>query len=253
METPFDRGAAFSRTLGWLTANDLERLRATRIAIAGLGGVGGAHLMTLTRLGVGRFSIADFDAFELTNFNRQVGARLSNLGRAKVEVLADLVHDVAPDLELRTIDAAVDATNVDRFLDGADVYVDGIDLFEMDARRLVFQRCRERGIPAVTACPLGMGVATMTFDPRGMSFEDYFRLDGRSPEEQIVRFLMGLSPSALQRHYMVGSGATDIASRSVSSTSVGIQLAAGTVATEIVKLVTGRGRVRYAPSTRFSR
>lgn len=243
----FDRHAAFARTLGWITQAERDDLCGARVAIAGLGGVGGAHLMTLTRLGVGHFSIADFDHFEVSNFNRQVGASTKNLGRPKVEVLAELALDVAPDLELRTFDAPVDASNLDDFLDGADVFVDGIDLFEMDARRRVFRRCRERGIPAVTACPLGMGVSTMIFGAEGMSFEEYFQLEGHGPEDQIVRFLIGLAPTALQRRSLVEAGALDIAARRAPSTPMGIQLASGTVATEVLKLVTGRGAVRQAP------
>lgn len=246
-EERFDRHAAFARTLGWITQAERDDLCGARVAIAGLGGVGGAHLMTLTRLGVGNFSIADFDHFEVSNFNRQVGASTKNLGRPKVEVLAELALDVAPDLELRTFDAPVDASNLDDFLDGADVFVDGIDLFEMDARRRVFRRCRERGIPAVTACPLGMGVSTMIFGAEGMSFEEYFQLEGHGPEDQIVRFLIGLAPTALQRRSLVEDGALDIAARRAPSTPMGIQLASGTVATEVLKLVTGRGTVRQAP------
>ncbi len=246
-EARYDRKAAFSRTLGWITEAERDVLSETRVAIAGLGGVGGAHLMTLTRLGVGRFSIADFDRFEVTNFNRQVGACVTNLGRPKVEVLAELARDVAPDLDLRTFDAPIEASNVDAFLDGANVFVDGIDLFAMDARRLVFRRCRERAIPAITACPLGMGAATMIFDPAGMSFEEYFQLEGHGLNEQIVRFLIGLAPTVLQRRSLVTAGALDISARRAPSTPIGIQLAAGAAATEVLKLVTGRGAVRHAP------
>jgi len=88
MVQAFDYNHAFSRNIGWLTEDEQQRLRGARVAIAGLGGVGGFHLLTLARLGVGRFNIADLDRFELANFNRQAGASVSSLGRPKVEVLA---------------------------------------------------------------------------------------------------------------------------------------------------------------------
>lgn len=252
IDARYDRASAFARTLGWITEVELDTLARTRVAIAGLGGVGGAHLTTLTRLGVGCFTIADFDRFEVSNFNRQVGARMSNLGRPKVEVMAELARDVAPDLDLRTFDAAIDESNVDEFLDGADVFLDAIDLFEMDARRLLFRRCRERSIPAITSCPLGMGAATMIFDPRGMSFEDYFQLEGRGRQEQIVRFLVGLAPAGLQRRALVVADAIDIAGGRAPSTPMGVDFAAGVAATELLRLVAARGRVRYAPhATQF--
>ena len=90
MTASFDYDIAFSRNLGWVTEAEQAVLRSRRIAIAGLGGVGGSHLLTLTRLGVGKFNIADLDVFELANFNRQAGASLSHIGRTKVEVLREL-------------------------------------------------------------------------------------------------------------------------------------------------------------------
>ena len=78
----FDYNTAFSRNIGWVTADEQRVLRGKRIAIAGMGGVGGLHLLALTRLGIGKFSIADPDTFELANFNRQVAAhcRLPRIG-----------------------------------------------------------------------------------------------------------------------------------------------------------------------------
>src|SRR4029079_3041809 len=85
----FRFGTAFDRNIGWLTEWEQQALRGKRVAIAGAGGVGGGYLMTLVRFGVGMFTSADPDRFELVNFNRQVGATLSSIGRAKVEVLAE--------------------------------------------------------------------------------------------------------------------------------------------------------------------
>src|SRR5687768_12387143 len=67
----FEYGAAFARNIGWVTETEQHSLAGKRIAIAGLGGVGGFHLLTLARLGVGSFNIADSDRFELANLNRQ--------------------------------------------------------------------------------------------------------------------------------------------------------------------------------------
>src|SRR4051794_40764199 len=74
---------AFKRNEGLITPAEQHRLRDTRVAIVGMGGVGGVHLVTLARLGFARFTIADPDVFELANSNRQYGARLETLGRSK--------------------------------------------------------------------------------------------------------------------------------------------------------------------------
>mgnify|MGYP001241452853 CR=1 FL=1 len=84
----FDYDRAFSRNIGWVTRQEQARLQRARIAIAGLGGVGGAHLLTLCRLGLQDYAIADFDRFEVHNFNRQAGAFVSTVGVPKAQALA---------------------------------------------------------------------------------------------------------------------------------------------------------------------
>ena len=64
----FSYDLVFDRNLGWLTEWEQLALRARRIAIAGMGGVGGAHRLTLARFGIGAVTIADFDGFGLANF-----------------------------------------------------------------------------------------------------------------------------------------------------------------------------------------
>jgi len=243
----FDRESAFTRTIGWVTRDELAALATKTVAIAGLGGVGGAHLMTLARLGVGGFRIADPDVFELANLNRQIGAGISSLGEQKTSVLAARAREVNPELRLQVIHAAIDEDNVDALLEGADLFIDGLDLFAMSARRLVFGRCRERGIDAITAGPLGMSVAQMVFRPTGPSFEDYFRLEGHGPEEQLLRFVVGLAPAALQRFYVADESALDLAARRAPSTPMGCALAAGVAGTTALSLLLGRGQILTAP------
>ncbi len=173
---PYD--LAFDRNLGWITDWEQLALRAKTVAIAGMGGVGGVHLLTLARLGIGGFVIADFDTFEFANFNRQVGAMLATVGRPKAVVLEEMARAINPELRIRRFDAGVAADTVDAFLDGADLFVDGLDFFEIDIRRQLFARCHERGIPAVTAAPIGMGVGYLVFTPDGMSFERILPLRG---------------------------------------------------------------------------
>jgi len=238
---------AFSRNLGWVTETEQQFLRTRRVAIAGLGGVGGSHLLTLTRLGIGRFHIADLDTFELANFNRQAGASLSHLGRPKVEVLEELARDIDPQLEVRAFPRGVTRENLDHFLDGVDLYLDGLDFFALDIRRAVFAACAEKGIPAVTAAPLGMGVALLNFLPGGVTFEDYFRLEGRPEAEQYLRFLLGLSPAMLQAGYLVDPTRVDLAARKGPSTPMACDLCAGVAATQVLKILLKRGKVIAAP------
>lgn len=240
-------GDAFSRNIGWLTANEQERLAHARVAIAGLGGVGGAHLLTLSRLGIGRFHVADFDHFEVHNFNRQAGAFMSTVGKPKVEVMARMAADVNPESEIQQFNEGVTPDNLDAFLRGVDVYVDGIDFFAMDARRMLFKACCERGIPALTAAPLGMGVSLLCFMPGRMSFEDYFRLEGHPRLEQFARFIAGLSPAMLQRNYLVVPEAVNFGQKRGPSTAMACDMCAGVMGVAVLKVLLGRGEIKPAP------
>jgi molybdopterin/thiamine biosynthesis adenylyltransferase len=243
----FDYEQAFSRNIGWLTQQEQHQLRHKRVAIAGMGGVGGVHLLTLCRLGIGKFHLADFDTFDLVNFNRQTGAAISTLGQGKLEVMTQQARDINPELDITGFDKGVTENNLDAFLEGVDLYVDGLDFFAFQARQQVFAKCAEKGIPAITAAPLGMGTAVLNFLPGGMSFNDYFRLDDGLEAEKPLRFLMGLAPARLQMGYLADPSTVDLANRKGPSTIMACQLCAGVAATEALKILLGRGPVRTAP------
>lgn len=244
----FDYQSAFSRNIGWVTEAEQARLRQTHVAIGGLGGVGGVHLLTLARLGIGRFSIADFDTFDIVNFNRQVGAMVSTIGRPKIDVLTEMLKDINPDVELKVFPEGVHESNLDAFLDGVDVYVDGLDFFVFDARRATFKACEKKGIPVVTAAPLGLGTALLVFGPGGMSFEDYFGFSKCKDELDLaIHFLVGLSPAMLQRGYVADMSRVNLHERRGPSCIAACQMCAGVTAVEVLKLALGRPGVRLAP------
>lgn len=238
---------AFSRNIGWLTTEEQDRLRGMRVAIAGLGGVGGAHLLTLCRLGIGRFHLADFDTFDLVNFNRQAGAAVSTLGLSKLDVMARQAMDINPELEIKGFSQGVTRENLEAFLEGVDLYIDGLDFFAFEAREQVFAACAHKGIPAVTAAPLGMGAAVLNFLPGGMRFSEYFCLDDGPKAEKPLRFLMGLAPARLQMGYLVDPSTVDLLNQKGPSTIMACQLCAGVASTEAIKILLGRGPVRAAP------
>jgi molybdopterin/thiamine biosynthesis adenylyltransferase len=238
---------AFSRNLGWVTADEQKALRNKRVAIAGLGGVGGVHLLTIARLGIGAANIADFDTFGLVNFNRQSGATMSTLGVPKIDVLANMARDINPQIDLKLFPQGVSSSNLAAFFDGVDVYVDGLDFFAFDARERTFAASHAAGVPATTVAPLGMGAALLNFLPGKMSFEQYFRLEGLTETEKAVRFLLGLSPAMLQRRYLADRSYVDLANHKGPSTVMACQLCAGVAATEVLKILLKRGKVYAAP------
>lgn len=243
----FSYEQAFSRNIGWVATPEQPVLRSKRIAIAGMGGVGGVHLLTLTRLGIGGFNIADFDAFDIVNFNRQAGAMMSTLGTPKLGVMAAQARDINPELRLQLFPEGVTARNVDAFLDGVDLYVDGLDFFAFSARQSLFAACARLGIPAITAAPIGMGAALLNFLPGRMTFEQYFGWGDLPDLEKALRFLVGLAPAGLHRIYLVEPSAVDVAARRTPSTVMACQICAGMAATEALKILLRRGKVLAAP------
>lgn len=243
----FDYNSAFSRNIGWVTEAEQAVLREKRVAIGGLGGVGGVHLLTLARMGISKFSIADFDVFDIVNFNRQVGATVKTIGRSKLEVLTEMVRDINPEADLRFFPEGVQPKCIDAFLADADVYVDGLDFFAFEPRRMTFSACERQGIPAVTAAPLGLGTAWLVFGQGGMSFESYFGFEGCDEFEMGVRFLVGLSPAMLQRGYLVDLKRVNFSERRGPSNIASCQLCAGVAAVEVLRLLLGRPGVKLAP------
>ncbi|GLX78185.1 hypothetical protein tinsulaeT_15250 [Thalassotalea insulae] len=244
----FDYNKAFSRNIGWVTEEEQLLLKNKRVAIAGAGGVGGVHLLTLARLGIANFNISDFDDFEVHNFNRQSGAFMSTLGQQKVDVMEKMAKDINPESDIISFPEGIFEHNVDEFLDGVDLYVDALDFFALSARKTVFKKCYEKNIPVVTAAPLGMGCAFLCFMPGKMTYEEYFRFeDKKTEEEQLIQFLIGLSPAMLQRPYLVDDSKVNFKEKRGPSTPMAVNLCAGIAETYALKILLKRGEILCAP------
>lgn len=247
-ETAWSYKEAFSRHEGLLTAEEQEKLRNSRVAIIGMGGVGGGHLITLTRLGIGAFTIADPDVYELANFNRQYGANVETLGRPKVDVMAEQAKAINPELDIRTIREPISEENVDDFLDGADVLVDGVDFFAMKARRLVFREARNRGLWAVTAGPHAFSTSWLVFSPGGMSFDTFFDInDSMDESELLIAFAVGGTPSPIHLAYADLSKYFRPERRAGASVGLACTLCAGVAAAQTAKVILNRSDVLPVP------
>lgn len=241
---------AFSCNLGWVTEQELQQLRCQKVAIAGMGSVGGDHLINLTRLGISRFHISDMDAFKMVNFNRQTGASMSTIGQLKVFKLEDTAKDINPELEIKTFPEGINETNLEDFLDSVDLYVDSIDIFAVHIRRKIFDYCFRNYIPIISAASLGMGTSVICFNKSRIHPDEYFGWkDNQTLEEQVLRFLVGMSPLPNQLKYLVDPEKANLFKRKAPSTPMGIHLAAGTLGAIALKVLLGRGKVIEAPRT----
>ena len=105
----------FSRTRLLLGEAALEKLAKCRVAVFGVGGVGGYVCEALVRSGVGAFDLVDDDQVALTNLNRQIIATHSTLGRDKVEVMAERMRDINPAVDVRLRKCFFLPENADEF------------------------------------------------------------------------------------------------------------------------------------------
>ena len=243
----FNYDAAFSRNIGWVTPAEQQLLRRKRVAIAGGGGVGGSHLLTLVRLGVSAFNIADFDDFDIVNFNRQVGANMATLGRPKVEVMAEMARAINPEVDIKLFPEGIDEHSLPAFLEGVDLYIDGLDFFAFKIRQQTFALCARMGVPATTVAPLGMGAALINFMPGQMTFDEYFQWGDLPDIDKAIRFVVGLAPAGLHRPYLVHPAAVNFKEQRGPSTFMACQLCSAIAGTEALKILLGRGKVLAAP------
>ena len=239
---------AFERNIGILTELEQGVLKNSTVAVVGCGGVGGIHIMNLVRTGIGALHIADMEDFEVANFQRQAGASVDTIGLNKAAVMKGMALAVNPHLKIRVFEEGVTDENMDDFLSGADVLVDGIDFFAFYMRRKVFNKAREKGMYTVTAGPLGFGSALLVFSPDGMGFDEYFDIkDEMAYEDKLIAFAVGLAPASLHMGYL-DLNKVDLSSGKGPALVSSCNICSGLAVTETIKILLGKENVKCAPS-----
>ena len=118
----------FQRTEALIGNTGLKKLKQAKVAVIGLGAVGGYALEALARAGIGNLTLVDFDKFEITNINRQILALNDTIGKKKTEVAKQRVLSINPDCKMTLIDEFITAENIDKILQSKpDFVVDAID------------------------------------------------------------------------------------------------------------------------------
>lgn len=132
----------------------IERLAAAKVAVFGVGGVGGYVCEALARAGVGELHLFDNDTVSLSNINRQIVALHSTVGRPKVEVMRERILDINPDCRVVTHQIFYMPENADDFpLSGFDYVADAIDT--VSAKIELAVRATTAGVPLISAMGTG--------------------------------------------------------------------------------------------------
>lgn len=245
--TAFDYNSAFSRNLGVVGPDEHQRLRNATVAIAGMGGVGGDYLISLVRAGVGRFRLAEFDEFELVNFNRQYGANMQTIGRRKLDVMIEYARQINPDLQIEAFPEGIDTANIDAFLSGVDLAIDAVDAFAVDIHPLLVNAATERGLATIAAVPLGLGAGVLAFGPQGMSYADFFAITpDMSEDEKIVQFMLGFAPEMYHLKYL-DPAFINLKARKGPSSIAGCKLCTGFITTQALLALLHPEELRCVP------
>ena len=137
----------------------VDKLTRCRVAVVGIGGVGGICAEALARSGIGHLVLVDGDTVEPTNINRQVVAFTSTVGKNKAGLMAGQVRDIGEDIDVQVY--PVFLTNDEVPLEGLDYVVDAID--SADDKVALAARCRALGIPLIAAMGAGSKRDPMAF------------------------------------------------------------------------------------------
>ncbi len=127
--------------------DEQEKLKNSSVVVIGSGGVKSTLLLCLVAAGIGKLRIIEFDRVELSNLNRQLLFRTEDIGRKKVDVAAETLKSLDPEISIEAIDAKVTNSNIDDLLGGFDVVVEGGDC--PAGRNMINEYCLKKGIPMI--------------------------------------------------------------------------------------------------------
>ena len=141
----------------------MGRLAASRVAVFGIGGVGGYVVEALVRSGVGALDLIDDDKVCLTNLNRQIIATRKTIGKYKVDVAEERVHDINPDCQVRTYKTFYLPETQDQFdFTEYDYVVDAIDT--VTGKLGIIMQAKEANVPVISAMGAGNKVNPAMFE-----------------------------------------------------------------------------------------
>jgi len=144
----------FSRSELLLGRAGMDKLKNARVAVFGIGGVGGHAAEALARTGVGKLDLFDNDTVSLTNVNRQIVATLDKVGEYKVDVMKERIAQINPEAEVNAYRCFFMPDNSAEFdFTGYDYVIDAVDT--VTAKLELVMKCREANVPII--CSMGAG------------------------------------------------------------------------------------------------
>lgn len=218
-----------TRQMPLVTKKEQEKFRNAKITVIGCGGIGGATIEMLARLGVGELVLVDEDVFDTTNLNRQTLATFDDIAKPKSETAKMKVQKMNPCVRVTAYNEHVDSSNVDELLNDSNLVIDALD--NVLTRVIVSRKAMELKIPFVHGAIHGSLGQVTVFLANTKSYEEMFGLPslGRDLTEDTVNDLK-----------QIAAGAPPVFGPTPN-------LVGCLQAMEAYKIITGIGKVTVAP------
>ena len=141
----------YDRTALLIGQQGLDCLRQSHVLVAGVGGVGSFAVEALTRAGVGHLTLLDNDTVDITNLNRQIHATQKTVGQPKVQVMAERIAEINPDIQVQCIQAFLLDDTIETILGGRafDYTIDAVDTVTAKLALILYGRAK--GIPVISS------------------------------------------------------------------------------------------------------
>lgn len=242
----------FSRNFGLLTSSELEKVKSARIGIAGMGGCGSNHLITLARMGFQNFSIADPDFFDISNINRQAGAFLSTVGKMKTQTMQHILNDINPNISIRAFNSGITKDNITEFVESTDIGINAIDFFQIGLYGDFHSTYRKFGKPSIVgASPFAFGASLTVISPQSPDFYEFMGFDSNDTHSEMLdKFVKKMTPSRYAQEYLpqgINEIKDPLENTNIASSASALQLCAAITSAEILFMVTGKRSPILAP------
>lgn len=170
----------YHRNLGVISPSEQVKLLQSRVAIIGVGGLGGTVLELFARQGIGELIIVDKDIVGDSNLNRQILSTETNLGQSKAEVATKRVKEINSSIEITGYSTSVDRENVKEIIKDSAVVVDALD--NLPSRFILQSACQDLKIPLVHGAVAGFNGQLTTIFPQDKGLELIYGSKEKLPE-----------------------------------------------------------------------
>ncbi|MDL2271260.1 HesA/MoeB/ThiF family protein, partial [Methanobrevibacter sp. OttesenSCG-928-I08] len=169
-----------TRQMSIVTKSKQEKFKNSKIAVIGCGGIGGAAIEMLARMGVGELNIVDSDSFDMSNLNRQVMSSIDTLNLSKSEVTKEKIRLINPYVKVNAFTEEVNENNIEKIVKDCDVVIDALD--NILTRIIISRYAYKNKIPFIHGAIHGTMGQLTTFTDETISYEELFSLNSFNKE-----------------------------------------------------------------------